>query len=59
MQLWLNRTGEVSLREQMITQIVLAILCRELAPGDRLRCTLKRQLPAARIALREPLLQHA
>jgi GntR family transcriptional regulator len=39
MQLWLNRTGEVSLREQMITQIVLAILCRELAPGDRLPST--------------------
>ena len=39
MQLWLNRTGEVSLREQMITQIVLAILCRDLAPGDRLPST--------------------
>jgi DNA-binding transcriptional regulator YhcF (GntR family) len=39
MQLWLNRTGEVSLREQMITQIVLAILCRELAAGDRLPST--------------------
>ena len=39
MQLWLNSTGEVSLREQMITQIVLAILCRELAPGDRLPST--------------------
>jgi len=39
MQLWLNRTGEVSLREQMITQIVLAILCRELAPGERLPST--------------------
>jgi GntR family transcriptional regulator len=39
MQLWLNPTGEVSLREQIITQIVLAILCRELAPGDRLPST--------------------
>jgi GntR family transcriptional regulator len=39
MQLWLNPTGEVSLREQIITQVVLAILCRELAPGDRLPST--------------------
>ncbi len=33
MRLWLNRTGEVSLREQLITQVVLGILCHELAPG--------------------------
>ena len=36
MRLWLNRTGEVSLREQLITQVQLAILCRELLPGQRL-----------------------
>ena len=39
MRLWLNRTGEVSLREQLITQVVLGILCRELAPGQRLPST--------------------
>jgi GntR family transcriptional regulator len=39
MRLWLNHTGEVSLREQLTTQIVLAILSRELPPGDRLPST--------------------
>ena len=39
MRLWLNRTGEVSLREQLVTQVTLGILCHELAPGDRLPST--------------------
>ena len=39
MRLWLNRTGEVSLREQLITQVELAILCKELLPGERLPST--------------------
>jgi GntR family transcriptional regulator len=39
MRLWLNRTGDVSLREQLITQIVLGILCHDLAPGQRLPST--------------------
>jgi len=39
MRLWLNHTGEVSLREQLTTQIILAILARELAPGHRLPST--------------------
>lgn len=39
MRLWLNHTGEVSLREQLSTQIVLAILSRELPPGQRLPST--------------------
>lgn len=39
MRLWLNRTGEVSLREQLVTQVVLAILCKELQPGHRLPST--------------------
>jgi DNA-binding transcriptional regulator YhcF (GntR family) len=39
MRLWLNRTGEVSLREQLITQVVLGILCNELPPGHRLPST--------------------
>lgn len=36
MRLWLNRSGEVSLREQLSTQIILGILCDELPPGRRL-----------------------
>jgi len=39
MRLWLNRTGEVSLREQLTTQVVLSILCKELLPGQRLPST--------------------
>jgi DNA-binding transcriptional regulator YhcF (GntR family) len=39
MRLWLNRTGDISLREQLITQVVLGILSRELAPGQRLPST--------------------
>jgi GntR family transcriptional regulator len=39
MRLWLNRTGEVSLRDQLVTQVVLGILCHELAPGQRLPST--------------------
>lgn len=39
MRLWLNRTSEVSLREQLITQVILAILCKELMPGARLPST--------------------
>jgi GntR family transcriptional regulator len=39
MRLWLNRRSEVSLREQLITQVTLGILCRELAAGERLPST--------------------
>jgi DNA-binding transcriptional regulator YhcF (GntR family) len=39
MRLWLNKSGEVSLREQLITQVTLAILCKELRPGERLPST--------------------
>jgi GntR family transcriptional regulator len=39
MRLWLNHAGEVSLREQLSTQVVLAILCKELLPGQRLPST--------------------
>ena len=39
MRLWLNRTAEVSLRDQLITQVVLGILSRDLAPGQRLPST--------------------
>ncbi|MFZ1940494.1 MAG: GntR family transcriptional regulator [Terracidiphilus sp.] len=39
MRLWLNRSGEVSLREQLITQVTLGILSREMLPGDRLPST--------------------
>lgn len=30
---------EVSLREQLITQVILAILCKELLPGQQLPST--------------------
>ena len=36
MQLWLARESEVSIREQLVTQIVLGILSDDLAPGQRL-----------------------
>ena len=39
MRLWVNHTGEVSIREQLVTQVVLAILCKELLPGQRLPST--------------------
>jgi GntR family transcriptional regulator len=39
MRLWLNRTGEVSLREQLVTQVTLGILSKELTPGERLPST--------------------
>jgi GntR family transcriptional regulator len=39
MRLWLNRTSEVSLHEQLSTQVVLGILCQELLPGQRLPST--------------------
>ena len=39
MRLWLNRSAEISLREQLITQVVLGILTRELLPGHKLPST--------------------
>ena len=39
MRLWLNRKTEISLREQLMTQVILGILCRELLPGQRLPST--------------------
>lgn len=39
MRLWLNRSSEISLREQLTTQVRLGILCRELKPGERLPST--------------------
>ena len=39
MRLWLNRHGDISLREQLMTQVILGILCRELLPGQRLPST--------------------
>lgn len=39
MRVWLNRSGEVSLREQLTTQVVVGILCGELTPGQRLPST--------------------
>jgi len=39
MRLWLNRSAEVSLREQLNTQVVLGILTREILPGQKLPST--------------------
>lgn len=39
MRLWFEHSGEVSLKQQLATQITLAILAGELAPGDRLPST--------------------
>jgi DNA-binding transcriptional regulator YhcF (GntR family) len=39
MQLWFARGGEVSIREQLVTQVVLGILSDDLAPGQRLPST--------------------
>lgn len=39
MQLWFARGGEVTIREQLVTQVVLGILSDDLAPGQRLPST--------------------
>ena len=39
MQLWFARGSDVSIREQLVTQIILGILSEDLAPGQRLPST--------------------
>lgn len=39
MQLWFARSSEVSIREQLVTQVILGILSDDLAPGQRLPST--------------------
>ena len=39
MQLWFARESEVSIREQLVTQVILGILGDDLAPGQRLPST--------------------
>jgi GntR family transcriptional regulator len=39
MQFWFARGSEVSIREQLVTQVVLGILSDDLAPGERLPST--------------------
>jgi DNA-binding transcriptional regulator YhcF (GntR family) len=39
MQLWFARGSEVSIREQLVTQVILGILSDDLAPGTRLPST--------------------
>jgi GntR family transcriptional regulator len=39
MQLWFNRASEVSIREQLVTQVILGILSGDLALGQRLPST--------------------
>lgn len=39
MQLWFARGSEVTIREQLVTQVVLGVLSDDLAPGQRLPST--------------------
>lgn len=39
MQLWFARGSEITIREQLVTQVILAILSDDLAPGQRLPST--------------------
>lgn len=39
MQLWFAHGAEVTLREQLVTQVILGILCKDLRPGQRLPST--------------------
>ena len=39
MQLWFARGNEVTIREQLVTQVILGILSDDLAPGQRLPST--------------------
>src|SRR5258708_30667650 len=39
MQLWFSRRSEISLRDQLVTQIILGILGTDLASGERLPST--------------------
>src|SRR5579859_6492132 len=39
MQLWFARGSDVSIREQLVTQVILGILSGDLAPGQRLPST--------------------
>src|ERR1700693_4964926 len=39
MQLWFARGSEVSIRQQLVTQVVLGILGDDLSPGQRLPST--------------------
>ncbi|MEO6393118.1 MAG: GntR family transcriptional regulator, partial [Pyrinomonadaceae bacterium] len=39
MKIWLSKSGEVSLREQLAAQIILGVVSGDLAPGQRLPST--------------------
>src|SRR3954468_21236076 len=39
MKLWLSKSGDVPVREQLISQIILGIVSNELKPGERLPST--------------------
>jgi DNA-binding transcriptional regulator YhcF (GntR family) len=39
MQLWFARDADVPLRQQLVTQVILGIVCDELRPGQRLPST--------------------
>ena len=39
MRLWLSRTSDIPLREQLVTQLMLGILTQDLTPGQRMPST--------------------
>lgn len=39
MRFWFARNSEIPVRQQLVTQVVLSILCNDLAPGERLPST--------------------
>ena len=39
MRLWFARDSGISMRQQLVTQVMLGILCDELVPGQRLPST--------------------
>ncbi|MGB6160527.1 MAG: GntR family transcriptional regulator, partial [Acidobacteriaceae bacterium] len=39
MQFWFARGSEIPVRQQLVTQVVLGILCNDLTPGQRLPST--------------------
>lgn len=39
MRFWITKNGELSVREQLVRQVILAIRSEDLAPGDKLPST--------------------
>ncbi len=58
MQFWFAHGVEVTLREQLVTQVILGILCHDLHPGERLPSTreLARRRSSLHLAITSSLL---